>query len=154
WTAPLGPTVRVTSAGNLPRLRQTLPKSVTKPMTVGKIFHLPRLTMTPRATRATRAKPPPPKPTKPTKPTTTPSSQRHFLLTTLQTMTSKPTQTAAAEAADEAWERQQTARWFKDLYYLGTEIIQQAQITNVVVPQQLLREVVEPMAAWLPTIRE
>src|SRR5262249_5842966 len=52
------------------------------------------------------------------------------------------------------WRRQQTARWFKDLNNLATKVIQQAQITNAVVPQQLLREIVEPMAAWLPTIRE
>jgi hypothetical protein len=52
------------------------------------------------------------------------------------------------------WRRQHMARWFKDLNNLATKVIQQAQITNAVVPQQLLREIVEPMAAWLPTIRE
>jgi hypothetical protein len=52
------------------------------------------------------------------------------------------------------WQRQHTASWFKDLYNLATKAIQQAQITNEIVPQQQLREVLEPMAAWLPTIRE
>ena len=56
--------------------------------------------------------------------------------------------------ANPDWRRQQTARWFKDLNNLATKVIGQAQINNVKVPKQLLREVVEPMAAWLPTIRE